>query len=204
MVYAPKSTVEAWREVVAVLAEGIPVSFLLGLLDRLSSGNENYEGRQGGRGLYQIHPNTAERLGIDPASLWEPENNISIAIDLLRERGREISSIDPAMATERAGDLGLLTTASYLWGPGIILPQIRPGVTAAEVFAVLDPDVGEFALDVFARAQAYENGDGAIVPSNGVPPVEPPTEKPSILGPLLWIVGITGVALGVWVLVKEQ
>lgn len=201
MAYAPKSSVEQWRGSVAELAGGYPVSYLLGLMDRLSGGNDQFEGRLGGRGLYQIHPNTADALDLDPAALWDPDTNIAIAVRLLKERSSEIQGKDPSMAAERPGDLGLLTTASYLWGPGTILPLISAGVTAGEVFAELDPKVGEFAVDVFNRALAYRTD---LAPSNGEPEPKPSAEKPSPLGPLLWVLGLSGVALGAFFLVRKE
>lgn len=199
MVYAPKPAVEAWRSVVASLAGALPVSFLLGLMDRLSSGDADYEGSLGGRGLYQIHPNTAERLGEDPAVLWDPEANTEIAVALLMQRSLEIQGRDPTMASQRPGDLALLTTASYLWGPGTILPLVTSGITAAEVFSKLDAKVGQFAVDVFARAEAYT---ADIEPSNGQVAGEPaPAGSP--LTPLLWIAGLVGVALGAFFLLQQ-
>lgn len=202
MAYAPKAAVNEWRASVAELAAGLPVPFLLGLMDRLSGGDPDFEGRLGGRSLYQIHPNTAQRLDLDPAVLWEPETNIAVAVRLLRDRSAEIQQADPTMASQRPGDLGLLTTASYLWGPGIILPAITPGVTAAEVFAALDPAIGEFAIDVFNRAQAYAPAEpgNAMVPSNGT--ADPPER--SVWQSALWILGFAGVGLGIWFLVKER
>jgi len=202
MTYAPKPAVEQWRSLVSELAGPLPVSFLLGLMDRLSSGDDAYEGSLGGRGLYQIHPNTATALGEDPAVLWDPESNTEIAVSLIMQRSQEIQAKDPTIAGQRPGDLGLLTTASYLWGPGTILPKVTPGITAAEIFSQLDAKVGQFAVDVFARAQAYTTPaepDTAIVPSS-----TEPESKASALKPLLWLAGIAGVAVGAFFLFNPK
>lgn len=196
MAHTAKANVERWRGMVADVSGPMEVWYMLGLMDRLSSGNPDFEGRLGGIGLFQIGPNTARILEIDPEALWTPEFNASVAVQLLASRAQEINEKDPQMVVDRPADLTLLTTASYLWGPGTILPALQPGDTAAEVFSRLDPQIGEFAVDVLRRGAAYqEQPNGDMVPTNGE---EPPAEMPSIWSALAWIGGISLVGVGLW------
>ena len=181
---------------VANAAGALEVWYMLGLMDRLSGGNPDFQGSLGGVGLFQISPKTAERLNMDPADLWEPRINTEVAAQLLSTRALEINERDPQMVVDRPADLTLLTTASYLWGPGIILPELQPGDTAAEVFSRLDPEIGAFAADVIARGQAYQDQPGDLVPFD-----EPELEAapgPSLWRTLAWVVGVPLVIGGVW------
>ena len=101
---------------------------------------------------------------------------------MLRRRANEIVERAPGISS---GDLGLIAIASYLWGPGTILPYVEPGDTAASVFAKLgDPEVEQFALDVFQRAAAYT--PTSMQPSNGNA-VEQPKKEPSTLRMVLYL-----------------
>jgi hypothetical protein len=198
-----KASVEQWRDLVAAAAGRLEVWYLLGLMDRLSGGRADFEGSMGGRGLFQIHPTTAERLGLDPGDLWEPNLNTQMAAQLLATRAQEINAKDPQMVLDRPADLTLLTTGSYLWGPGIILPALQPGDTAAEVFSRLDPDIGEFAADVIARGQAYQDQPGDLVPFEQDTDAGPAAEGPSFWRVLAWVVGLPLMGVGVWFVVDS-
>ncbi len=193
-----KASVEQWRSMVASVAGALEVWYLLGLMDRLSGGTSTFEGPLGGRGLFQIHPNTAARLDMDPDDLWDPTVSTQVAAQLLATRAAEINEQDPQMVVDRPADLTLLTTASYLWGPGTILPAINPGDTAAVVFSRLDPDIGEFAADVIARGQAYQEQPGDVVPFEPEPEPGPAAAAPSLWRTLAWVIGIPLVGAGLW------
>ncbi len=61
----------------------VPASLALAVAKAESNLRPDHEGRDGARGLMQILPETAESMGVAPASLWDPKSNLQLGLKLL-------------------------------------------------------------------------------------------------------------------------
>lgn len=61
----------------------VPVSLAMAVVKTESNFRADHEGNDGARGLMQILPGTAESLGLDPRSLWDPRPNIQAGLQIL-------------------------------------------------------------------------------------------------------------------------
>lgn len=74
-----------WQDLIRVEARaaGVPESLALGLADQESSFNPSAKGTSGEVGLFQLMPNTAKELGVDPA---DPFQNIKGGLRYFKQR----------------------------------------------------------------------------------------------------------------------
>jgi hypothetical protein len=219
--------VEFWLDAVEFARGSIPAAFILGLIERLSNGNAGLIGPAGGRGLLQIHPDTAAAFGATADDLLDPAANIEVGSQLIETRGAQLVEADPTLGqAERGADLGRLTMAAFWFGPAAIIAAINrlgPGATAAQVLG--QPGLEQaaaFVGDLEGRVNRIDAelagvdppagsvGPDVVPPRTGPTETEPPTDLvatgpgPAIGGRrLLWIVGLGAVAVGAFFLLRK-
>jgi hypothetical protein len=108
-------------------ARGLPLSWVLATILNESSGNPQAIGDQGrSYGLMQVnhtaHPDRLARYGIAKEGLFDPETNIRMGTEIMREF---YDSLIKALAGRKPpADIGVLVRLMYR-GPALVLKAIR-------------------------------------------------------------------------------
>lgn len=207
-----KDTVLRWADTIELNRGAWPAALLLGLVDRLSGGDPELVNRYGAKGLFQIHPDTAAQLGVDPDNLVDPDTATIAAVALLDDRQGQIkNAIAQAAQWDATDDQVLaLTLAAYWYGPAKIVQAIVAGhgPRPADVFRQLasGQHMADFVADVLARAAEYETHIAPAAngqPANGQPANGQPKASPgrTLLG-LAIAAGVIG--LGIWAVKQSK
>ena len=86
-------------------AQGLDKNLVWAVMGRESGGNPRATSDKDARGLMQVIPSTAARMGINPGSLYDPEQNIMAATRYLRFlSSRYNGNIDYILAGYNAGE----------------------------------------------------------------------------------------------------
>ena len=83
---APKLTFPQYEALVEKHAalQGLDKNLIWAVMGRESSGNPNALSKKNARGLMQVIPPTAARMGVDPKNLYHPESNLVAGTRYLR------------------------------------------------------------------------------------------------------------------------
>jgi len=78
-------SIDEIRQVIVeeAMETSVPTSLALAVVKTESNFRADHEGSDGARGLMQILPDTAESLGLNPASLWQVRPNIRAGLSIL-------------------------------------------------------------------------------------------------------------------------
>ncbi len=86
-------------------AQGLDKNLVWAVLAVESSGNKNATSHKNARGLMQVIPPTAARMGVDPKRLYDPEQNIIAGTRYLRFLSKRFNgNFDHIVAAYNAGE----------------------------------------------------------------------------------------------------